>query len=433
MQNGPKIPPHDLMAEQAILGGCFYHPDKIPIVADLVRPGDFYREAHQYIAEALFELGPEADLVTVSDWLKRKGILEKYGGDDYLSSLAETGISAGIEQHCAIVVEHSRRRQVIQASQFLGESAFQDDCDLDLILTDHSQLLHDIQQQGFKDHETPQETITRALKLIEERSKSKTHTVGYLTGFNVIDSRLHGLEPKSTYYLKALSKTGKSSLALHICGNMVSSYPGKIVYFSLESTKLALILRRLSRLSNIPLTRLRIGKLYDESEWQRLTEAANEASENLLIMDGAQFQTFEKLSSFCTALANHDKLLMIVIDYLQLLSSAKPFRSLHEMYRSMVNQLNFLAKDLDCPLMILSQVAESGDAKGKAKESRDIETNADHVWMLTREDQEATTAKIIGEKAKDDGPWSGYLNFNRFVMRWSDGVEPGEKKEWWND
>lgn len=429
----PKIPPHNLQVEQVILGGCLMNARKIPIVADLVAPSDFYREAHEHIAEAIFDLGKDADLMTVSEWLRKTGRLEKAGGDEYLGGLLESTVtSAGIEKHCAIVQEYSRRRQVISAAEMLSEEAYQDHCELDLMLTDHAKILHDIQQQGFKDYEEPEETIARAYELIKERNKSGKEIVGILTGFSAIDDHLHGLEPKNTYYLKALSKTGKSSLALNICGNILQSYKGQIPYFTLESTKLALTLRRLARRSNIPLTRLRIGKIYDEGEWQRLTEAVNSASRNLLLIDSPQFQTFEKIVSFCTALSNHEKILLVVIDFLQLLHTSHVFQSLHEMYRYISNQLNFLAKDLDCPVLALSQVVESGESRGKAKESRDIENSADHVWMLKRDDFDQPEAKIIGEKAKDDPVWQGDLYFDQNVMKWRD-YAGGQQRYWQNN
>jgi replicative DNA helicase len=258
--------------------------------------------------------------------------------------------------------------------------------------------------------------------MIEEKSKTN-HTIGILTGFKNIDDNIHGLESKCTYYLKATSGTGKSSLALNIGENIAKAYKGYVLYFTLESTDIALTMRRISRHSKIALTRIKTGNIRSEGEWESLVRTAKELSDsNMLIIENSKYRWFESMRAFCESFALENETLLIIVDFLQLVRSRVKQNSRHLELSYISDCFNFLAKNIGCPVMILSQVNKDY----QTKESRDIENNADNVWLLERKNNEDEYLKLIATKGKDIGPWKTWLKFDRFIQKFSDCEEQYE-------
>lgn len=422
---GVRIPPHNIEAEQALIVACLINPGVIPQLKAEIRPEDCYRDAHRLILGSIYALRDRADIVTLAAELETRGGLSKVGGKAYLMSLVDAvSTSAGWRHWAALIKEAAVKREIIALSQVAVQSA-QNGEDPAEILGNLKAAIRAVEgDMGLGELQGNLDLVNRAYRITEERSRSGQHRVGFLTGFENIDEHVAGLEPSCTYYLGAESTTGKTSLALNIAENVAQAYPGHVLYFTLESTALAVTFRRLAARSRVALTRLRTGNLEDGDQWERYTQAAGDLSDSrLLVFEGSQFQSYEKLAAFCETFAMTKALSLVIVDYIQLLSMRGTFRSLHELYRGLANRMNFLAKDLKCPVMLLSQL----NKEGALKESGDLRNSADHEWILERKDKEAEYARLIGRKGKDVGMWSTWLRFDRFIQRWSDCDEQYER------
>lgn len=416
-----RVPPYNNEAECAVLGSMLINPLCIPKTQKILIPKDFYREAHQNISQAIFELKNKTDLVTISEFLNKKNLLERCGGNDYLASLvADIMTSAGIEYHAQIIKNLSKRRQIISHCSIAAERAFGLFDDIDDILSEHKAGVRSIENDQ-------QNTITSnknlLMTIMDDLEKgADDHTVGVLTGLKNIDDNLSGLEPKTTYYIIAESGMAKSALALNIASNIALKYPGKVPYFTLESTGMALTRRRLAKHSHVALTRLRNRNIRGEWEWENITKACNTLSEpNLMLIDSTHYQTIENLTAFCESLVMDEKISLIIIDYIQLLESIKHFNSRHLEISYISKQLNFLAKDLNIPILIISQLGKDVEKRNKKepmlsdiKESGDIRNNADNILSIYTpkpEDVQFYT-KIRALKGKDTGRWTTWLHFD---------------------
>lgn len=196
-ENQLKVPPHNLEGEQVILGGMFINPVAIPKVQKFLSPDDFYREAHQDIAYALFDLKKKSTLITVSDLLKSKGLLEKCGGKDYLVSLVQmTGTSAGIEHPCQIIKKLSNRRRIIDQCSIAMDQAFNLTMPISETISEHKAAIRTMNEGQGQDYRENADLIKAVFNDIKARSESGNRTVGVKTGFQNIDMYIQGWSPK---------------------------------------------------------------------------------------------------------------------------------------------------------------------------------------------------------------------------------------------
>jgi len=412
-----KVPPHNLEIEQVVLGSMLLNPKCVPVVRQLLTPDDFYKEGHNLICAAIVSVDT-VDVLLVAEQLRKQDQLERVGGTEYLFSLVEQiATSAGVKQHCQTLLDLSRRRKLINQCMTAADKLFSETSDLDEI---ESSL-----KTGIRDATVDKTVSTGSLKTIAEQIYKEVEagpgdfTVGVLTGFENIDNKIYGLEPQCTYYLSAESSTGKTALALNIASYVAQTYQKKVLFFSLESTITALTRRLLSSYSNIPLTRIRTRNFREEYDWQKFTEAENivcEMDQWLSVIDDSLYQTIERLSAYCETVNMDNEIGLVVIDYLQLLSSFQKFNNRHLELSYISKNLNFLAKNLKSPVLILSQL----NKEGNLKESGDIFNNSDNVWRLEREDREAELAKLTCTKGKDSGTWTKWLRFDRFIQQFYD-------------
>lgn len=431
-----KVPPHNLEAEIAILGAMLIRKQSIPKVQKIINPDDFYREAHKDICKAIFDLKSKADIITVAEWLDKKNLLEKCKGSAYLISIVEAVVtSAGVEYHAEIVKSLSKRRQIISQCSITAEKSFQSWADIEEILSDHKAGIRSIQAGEQGDYRNNQEIVKAVFKDIQERSDSGNRFVGVKTGFQNIDTYMNGLEPKTTNHLIARPSMGKTALALNITDFVASNYPGKAIFFSLESGDKALTRRRLSAHSGVFMSRLRTGDVLD-SQWPDLIEAANVLSENnLIIIDRPRYKIIENLIAMAETIAMESPLSLIVIDHIQRMRSRGRFNNRHLELSFISEEISSLANDLNIPILILCQlnreVEKRKDQRPKLfdmKESGDLEQNADVVIGLYREDKQSETMEIECLKGRDTGTWKTYLTFDRFIQKISDYKDP-EKYE----
>lgn len=408
-----KVLPHSLEAEQAILGAIIQYPESLPKVKKTLDPSDFYHESHTLIYDAALSV-ENLDYVVLMNELEKRNQLNEVGGSGYLLLLIDNILtSVGIEEHAKIVKTFSKQRKIINLCSQSAEKAFSGHEEVENILSDLKSGIHNIETDQPIDYTPNRQILANRLDIIEARSKGEQP--GYMTGIQKLDNRIYGLWPSCTYVLQAKSQSGKSSLALNIGDNVAEAYPGYIVlYFVLESSKEYLNDRRLSRRTQIPLTRLQLGRIYDEHEWECLTKACNELPENILFIDDPRFFVFEKLSAYVESFAMENQVSLVIIDFLQLIRSSKSFKNRHLELSHVATQINWLAKTIKAPVLYLSQI----NKEGATKESGDIYNAADVVLWLHREKDEQD-ATVEGAKGRDiQAPFWVHLTFERNTQTW---------------
>jgi len=436
-----KVPPHNSEAEQAVLAGILINNDAINQVMDVLSGEDFYREAHNHLFEGMVDLynnNEPIDLITLSQQLKEKNLLEKAGGAEYLTSLVEAvSTSAGILYHAKIVRDASVRRKLINQCSIISESCFQDWHQTDELLDQAEQSIFDIAEdragEGFSNLH---DVVKDSFKRLESVAEHEGFVTGVPTDFDDFDRLTAGLQPTDLIILAGRPSMGKTALALNIGYNAASRTKKGVALFSLEMSKLALGLRLLGFHAGINATNLRTGFLKD-TDWMKLTESANALSEIPIFIDDTSGISVLEMKAKCRRLKKKQDICLIILDYLQLIQGRRSAESRQQEISEVSRSLKALAKDLNVPVMALSQLNRKVEDRPNKKpqlsdlrESGAIEQDADviafiyrdEVYNPTTEDNE-NIAEIILAKQRN-GP-TGYfkLTFQKEYTRFRNHTE----------
>ncbi len=428
-----RLPPQDLMAEEAILGGMLINPSCRPRVTNIINREHFWREAHQYIFDAICEVGP--DLVLMVGWLTKNGLLEKVGGLGNINEIiARTGTSVGIEQYCYRIKELAAKRWFIGQCSNAIENTFQETKSFDDIVSMHKiNIVNHASQSSSATYTNPRQMKIDLIHQIETASKG--HQNWIRTGFDNIDKNLLGLEPTCVTGIIARPGQGKTALALNISDNVAMDSKNKVLFFSLESNAIALMRRRLSSFSHVFLSRIRAGDLGD-GEWNRITTALSHVPENLIIFESSRFKTIENLSNMAETLALESPIDLIIIDHLQKMNTIEKTYSRHNEVSKISNKITSLAKDVKAHVLVLCQLNRESERGiisrapilSDVKESGDVEADMDNVISLYRKDRKDELTHVEGLKGRDVGTWKTYLKFNRFIQQFSDTDEEAARE-----
>ena len=422
MENNYRVPPHDLDAEQALLGACLLNPAIVPRVAKVLHPADFYRSANSHIAEAIFELGDGTNLVSLADTLRRKGALDKAGGMEHLVQLADSVSTSAAWSHCARIVKNmSRHRQIIAQCTEAMERSFAQLDEPGEILSDLKDRLKELIAEDTAPYRRPIDLVREIYADIEERNRTGQREVGVKTGLKAIDINMNGLEPRTTIYLAARPSVGKTALAVNI-SEYIATHHGRVLYFTAESGDVMLMRRRLAAQSTVFYSRIRSGNI-DDSQWPLLVEAVDELSktDNFVIVDKPKYKFVEYLSALCEAETLDNPLSLVVIDHLQLMRTRQKITSRHDRFSVVSEKIQDMAKDLNVPVIVLSQLSRAvGDGPPRLeylKESGDIEQNADTVIGLYRRDKTDNALELECLKGRDIGVWRSEVRFEQNIQR----------------
>ncbi|UCH06192.1 MAG: replicative DNA helicase [Deltaproteobacteria bacterium] len=392
-----KVPPHNLEAEQTILGGVLINNDALNQVVDILSSEDFYREAHAHIYEAMLSLynrDDPVDLITLSQILKGMNLLDKVGGTDYLASLAEaTSTSAGIIHHANIVKDLSTRRGLIVECSRISEACFEFANDTDEVLDLAEQSIFDIAERTIDQNFFPMnEVIKESFKKLESTSHKDSFITGVATGFTDFDNITAGLQPSDLIIIAGRPSMGKTSLALNMAYNAALGDKLGVAVFSLEMSRLQLGIRLLGLDAMIDASKLRRGSLQDD-EWGRLTDAANRLSELPLYIDDTSGLSVLELKAKARRLKKRYDISLLVIDYLQLMQSRKSAESRQQEISDISRSLKALAKDLNIPVVAHSQLNRKVEDRpnkrpilADLRESGAIEQDADVILFIYREE-----------------------------------------------
>jgi replicative DNA helicase len=419
------MPPSNIEAEIAVLSAFLTHPEYLGQGRGSLEPSDFWAETHRDIYTAmlnLHDLGEQIDMVTVhAEALHFTAYKSQDGLSQLKTILACDALAANWQYHARIVKNCARRRKIINQCQSAIDMAYAD-ADPDTVIQSVKQTINTLEsEEGAEDWPDNAAIANKVYEAATRKNETGEHALGVLTGLFNIDCHMHGLPAGCTIYLGGQSTAGKSALALTICQliDKNSDNHGAILYFTFESSEVFLTVRRFAWDSEISSTRIQTGNLRSDEEVYRLQTTRDRiAQSNLFVFDHPRFRQFETLAGFVEKAATSRPLTLIVADYFQLMKIRGRYASQHHMYKEIVTCFNDLAKIVNVPIMILSQLNKDGELK----ESGDIFNNADHVWMLSRENQEAEVAHLVGQKGKDIGSWSTWLKFDRYIQRFSDSV-----------
>lgn len=392
-----KIPPQAVDLEEVVLGAMMIDKKGIDEVIDILHPDVFYKESHKHIYEAifkLFETSEPIDLLTVSAQLKKDEKLETVGGDFYLIKLTQkVASSAHIEYHARIILQKYIQRSMILISNEIIEKAYDEATDVFDLLDEAEAKLYDVAQGNLKrSAETAQNLVIQAKKKIEEIS-NKEGLSGIPSGFDKLDKLTSGWQPSDLIIVAARPGMGKTALTLSMARNMAVNADIPVAFFSLEMSSVQLITRLISSETGLSSEKLRTGRL-EKHEWEQLNVKVKALEKAPLFIDDTPSLSIFELRAKARRLANQHKIKMIVIDYLQLMTAGGSQKggNREQEISTISRNLKALAKELNVPVIALSQLSRAVETRGGSKrpilsdlrESGAIEQDADIVSFIYR-------------------------------------------------
>jgi replicative DNA helicase len=392
-----KIPPQAIDLEAVVLGAMLIDKKGVDEVIDILHKDVFYVEAHQHIFEAVFQLFQEAqpiDLLTVSNKLKTNEKLDVVGGDYYLIELTrKVGSSAHIEFHARIILQKFVQRSLIKISTEIIEDSYADNKDVFDLLDEAEAKLYEVTQGNLKKSvETAQDLVIQAKQKIEEIS-NKDGLSGIPSGYDKLDKLTSGWQPSDLVIIAARPGMGKTALTLSMARNIAVNTNTPVAFFSLEMSSVQLITRLISSETGLTSEKLRTGKL-EKHEWEQLNVKAKALESAPLYIDDTPSLSIFDLRAKARRLASQHKIKLIIIDYLQLMTagSSQKGGNREQEISTISRNLKALAKELDIPVIALSQLSRAVETRGGSKrpllsdlrESGAIEQDADIVSFIYR-------------------------------------------------
>ena len=396
LQQG-RIPPQALELEEAVLGAMLIDKKGVDEVIDILQPDAFYKTAHQKIFEAIFQLFQDSqpvDLLTVSSELRKKGKLETVGGEFYLVQLSQrVASSAHIEFHARIILQKFIQRSLIKISNEIIESSYKESTDVFDLLDEAESKLYEVNQGNIKrSSESAQNLVIEAKKRIEEISK-RDGLSGVSTGFEKLDKLTSGWQPSDLIIIAARPGMGKTALTLSMARNIAVTKQIPVAFFSLEMSSVQLITRLISAETGLSSEKLRTGKLADH-EWQQLNVKVTDLEKAPLFIDDTPSLSIFDLRAKSRRLSSQHGIKLIVVDYLQLMTAGTSTKSgnREQEISTISRNLKALAKELNIPVIALSQLSRAVETRGGTKrpmlsdlrESGAIEQDADIVSFIYR-------------------------------------------------
>jgi len=395
---GPdRTPPNDIAAEQSVIGAMLLSKDAIADVVEVVREGDFYRPAHQTIYSAILDLygkGEPADAVTVAAELTKAGEIARVGGATYLHTLVSmvpTAANGGY--YGRIVREQAILRRLVEAGTRIVHMGYTGTGDVDDMVDRAQAEVYDVTDRRTSEDYLPlREIMGEALNEIEAISNRGGEMIGVPTGFIELDKLTNGLHPGQLVILAARPALGKSTLGLDICRAASIKHGLASVIFSLEMSRNEIVMRLLSAEAQVPLHHMRAGTMGD-ADWSKLASKMGTVSEAPLFIDDSPNMTLMEIRAKCRRLKQRHDLRLVVVDYLQLMTSGKRVESRQQEVSEFSRSLKLLAKELEVPVIAISQLNRGAEQRtdkrpllADLRESGSLEQDADVVVLLHRED-----------------------------------------------
>lgn len=438
-----RTPPNDIAAEQSVLGAMLLSKDAIADVVETLRADDFYRPSHTTLYDVILDLygrGEPADAVTVASELTKVGEISRVGGASYLHTLVSmVPTAANANYYARIVREQAILRRLVTAGTRIVHMGYSGQGEVDDVVDRAQAEVYEVTERRTSEDYAPLSDIMQGtLNEIEAISNRDGEMVGVPTGFAELDSLTNGLHPGQLVILAARPALGKSTLGLDICRNASIKHGITSVIFSLEMSRNEIVMRLLSAEAQVSLQHMRSGTM-TEADWAKMANKMGVVSEAPLFIDDSPNMTLMEIRAKCRRLKQRHNLKLVVVDYLQLMTSGKRVESRQQEVSEFSRSLKLLAKELEVPVIAISQLNRGPEQRqdkrpmlSDLRESGSLEQDADMVVLLHREDfyeresPRAGEADFIVAKHRN-GPTANITvafqgHYSRFVDMARDGI-----------
>ncbi|NEM91779.1 replicative DNA helicase [Galbitalea soli] len=393
---GDRTPPHDLLAEQSAIGGMLLSKDAVADVIEAVRGADFYIPKHELIFDAVLSLyshGEPTDVIAVTDELTKSGEIGRAGGAEYLhtlTGLVPTAANAGF--YASIVAEKAVLRRLVEAGTRIVQMGYASEGEVvDLVNNAQAEIYGVTGGVESEDYVPLIQAITAATDEIEAAAGRDGQMVGVPTGFHDLDALTNGLHPGQMIILAARPAIGKSTLALDFARAAAIHNDQPTIIFSLEMSRSEIAMRLLSAEASVPLQSMRKGTVHTQ-DWTKLASIRGQIADAPLYIDDSPNMTLVEIRAKCRRLKQKVGLKMVIIDYLQLMTSGKRVESRQQEVSEFSRALKLLAKEIGVPVIAISQLNRGPEQRSDKKpalsdlrESGSLEQDADMVILLHRE------------------------------------------------
>jgi len=407
---GGKLPPQALEIEEAVLGALMLEKDALSKVVDSLHAEVFYKPAHQTVFEAiltLFQASEPVDILTVTEQLRRMGKLELAGGAFLVSELtSRVASAANIEYHAHILLQKYLQRELIQTCDIVMKESFEDTTDVFDLLDKAEQALYQLSSNNLRRETQSMEQLSfKTLKMLEELKDKTDGVTGITTGFRRLDELTAGWQRSDLVIIAARPAMGKTAFVLTVARNAALIAKKPVALFSLEMSAVQLVQRLICSEAELDAQKVRTGSL-EAHEWAQLNARIGALSKAPIHIDDTPGLTVHDLRAKCRRLKSERGIEMIIIDYLQLMDGDQRRNSNREQEISAISRaLKKLAKELDVPVIALSQLSRAVETRGGDKrpmlsdlrESGAIEQDADMVMFLYRPEYYGLTETETGD------------------------------------
>ncbi len=426
-----RIPPYSPEAEESCIGAMLMSKNAITVIQEILKDEDFFDEKNRIIYRIINDLSEKnqpVDTVSVTDRLESSGLLQKAGGNAYIAKLIENVPSlSNIQSHARIVLEKSMLRELINAARTIIDNVYEDQSDIEKLSDEAERLIFNVTNRKLRsNYLLIKDIITDTLKGIERISKSKHLYTGLPSGFTELDDKTSGFQNGDLIVIAARPSMGKTAFALNVAANIAKmNINNSVMIFSLEMSYQELALRMLSSESRIDMQRLRKGQLRtssikEENEWDRMVDAAGNLSRMRILIDDTPGISLNEIRAKARRVKAKYDIKALFIDHLQLITtvdSNKMIVNRNNEISYISRSLKALAKELEIPIIVLSQLSRKVDERGgdhkpilsDLRESGAIEQDADIVAFLYREEyykknsERKNTADLLLQKQRN-GP-----------------------------
>ena len=416
-----RIPPQSIDGEKAVLGSIMLRPSAIHEINDIINESSFYVAKHANIYKIMLELsvkGDPIDLLSVSHKLTEKGMIDSIGGNGYLTELSNSvPASTNIKYYADIVAQKHLLRKIIDAGSDISELGFKDEVENVFEILDQAEKRMMGINSNMSGHAftSLKDSLPEAWERLERLHESKGELRGVPTGFHDLDQYLSGLQKSDLIILAARPSMGKTTLALDIARQAALNHGTPTVIFSLEMSTQQLVDRMLAAQSRVNAWNLRTGNLSAESEFSKIRDSLDSLSKAPIFVDDLAGNSIVRMRSVCRRIRAEHGIGLIIVDYLQLMSTSKNYDNMVNQVTEISRSLKALAKEFDVPVIALSQLSRAVESRGgrprlsDLRDSGSIEQDADIVMFIHREDkgkdesEKTNIAEILIEKHRN-GP-----------------------------
>jgi replicative DNA helicase len=418
--NNLRVPPQNIDSEKALLGSIMLKPEAVYDIMDVVNEESFYSEKHRIIFKAMMELFGKSepiDLLSLSSRLKEKKQLDQVGGSTYLTEMVNSVPSAAnIEHYAKIVQKKYILRNLIDVADHVSELGYDEGEDVETLLDSAEKKIFAVTNSGVaRKFIQLKESLTEAWERLDKLHNSKDELRGVPTGFSALDEKLSGFQKSDLIILAARPSMGKTSLALDIARQAAVNHNIPVGIFSLEMGSQQLVDRMLSAEAQVDSWKLRTGKLSTDEEFQKIRDSLDKLSKAPIFIDDKPGNNILNMRSSARRLKSEHGIGLIIVDYLQLMTTNKAYDSMVNQVTEISRSLKGLAREIDVPVIALSQLSRAVEQRGgkprlsDLRDSGSIEQDADVVMFIHRDDKQnensdkPNIAEILIEKHRN-GP-----------------------------